>query len=94
MKDLTPILMGDPGTHPRRAPTKEEAEKMRARTVYEQKRAFGTKYSKIYDWQIWETRTFTTKREAKSKQDQLYQKGMQGILRKVDDNTYTVRRVL
>lgn len=93
MKDLTPILMGDPGTSPRRAPTQEEIEKMRSRTVYEQKRAFSSKYSKIYEWKLWETRTFATKREAKSKQDGLYQNGMQGMLRKAEDGTYIVRRV-
>lgn len=93
MKDLTPILMGDPGTHPRRAPTKEEAEKMRARTVYEQKRAFTRRHSDLYEWKVGEVRTFPTWRNAKSKQDGLYQKGMLGMLRKVDETTYTVRRV-
>lgn len=92
MKDLTAILMGDPGVHPRRAPTQQEIDQMKLRTAYEQKRVHA-RWSPLRDWKIGEVRTFATFREAKAKVSGLYVKGMCGSIRTKGDGTYTVTRM-
>jgi hypothetical protein len=91
MRDLTPILMGDPGTHPRRNPTPEEIEKQE--TFLDWKRN-NVRYSPIREWPVGELRTFPDFKSARSAQTSLYQKGLCGSLRKVGDGTYTVRRTV
>lgn len=92
MKDLTALLMGDPGVHPRRDPT--EAEKIRHQLVAPRiEPGQGRGWSELRQWKIGEVRTFQTFREAKAKVSGLYVKGMCGSIRTKPDGTYTVTRM-
>lgn len=92
MRDITAIIMGDPGTHPRRMPTQRESEQLQARTTYEQNRVH-VRHSPLRQWQVDEVRTFTDRRAARNAQCGLYNKGMLATLRTNKDGTITVRRI-
>ncbi len=92
MKDVTPILMGDPSATYRRAPTEREKLGMKVATSHDQKRN-APKNTNIFDWPVGHERLFTSWRKARNAQSVLYAKGMHGILRTHEDGNVTVRRV-
>ena len=93
MRDLTPYLMGDPGTHPRRAPTDAEKARWQQQGATRTEPGQGRGWSELRQWKIGEVRTFATFREAKAKVSGLYVKGMCGSIRTKPDGTYTVTRM-
>ena len=92
MRDITSIIMGDPGTHPRRSPTEREIQQLQARITHEQNRVHA-KYSPLRLWPVGETRIFTDRKAARNAQTGLYNKGMLATLRTNKDGTITVRRI-
>ena len=93
MRDLTALLMGDPGTQPRRAPTEAEKARWQQLGATRIDPGQGRGWSELRQWKIGEVRTFQTLREAKAKVSGLYVKGMCGSIRTKGDGTYTVTRM-
>lgn len=91
MRDLTAILMGDPGTHPRRAPTPYE--RLHANSMPQAGASLHKRYSKDYEWPVGEVRIFKEKRNAATAQQRLYMKGMAASFTSLKDGTFAVRRV-
>lgn len=92
MRDITPILMGDPGSSPRRMPTEREMREWKAPTSHEQKKKTPEREN-IFVWPLGHERIFTSWRKARNAQSILYSKGLLGILRTNSDGTVSVRRV-
>lgn len=92
MRDITSIIMGDPGTHPRRAPTEREMAEWKQLTSHEQNKA-PPKRSLVDEWEVGEGRWFETWRKAKNAQSTFYIRGLVASIKRNEDGSYTVTRL-
>lgn len=91
MRDLTPYLMGDPGTHPRREPTDQERQRLNPPCSHDW-RSKPVRDGGFSNWQIGEVRTFDTSKKARSKLNQMYLKGWWGAIQQVGEVWLVTRR--
>ena len=88
MRDLTPYLMGDPGTSYRRSPTPEEMS--RPNSIMEH---IGYKYSPLRTLEVGGTIYTTERKKAERLYQRFLQNGMRGTVKKLQPGRWAVTRV-